>query len=1170
MKSIIVSCWGTHGDVYPFIKLALHLKDKGYKIIFCSHGLYENLEVCRDFHYVALDSPEISKKILEDMGDMINPVDNPEGFWKFRQTYQNNEIITSEIQSILPHIDETTVCAIGRFWSSQALMIAAEIKNIPFVQVFLAPAYIISIPIFESFFGERLRVEINNLRKDFGLKPIVSWSGYMCASPSLGFWPHWYALNTSLWSIKPVMPGFAEHTQFKVISDNLIDNNIMIEKYIENHKQFAVITGGSSKAIQNDFYNISIRGCQEAKLPAIVITPYKNLISVNFDESFLYVPWADLPALLNRASVVIHHGGIGTIQDCIKFDCPQLIIPSGADRPDNSGRIQELGIGCFVTPKEAVPHKIANEILLLVDNETVLEKISSYKEEIKQSSFGNKVIEYIEDLENDKINNRNIFEKPDILAKIKHGAQRTVYSILKPPPPEAAAIDPTNICNLQCPLCVSKNQDYPKTSMPFELFAEILDKMDFLKTISLFNWGESLLNKDICRMIAEAASRKINVVLHTNLNVKCTEEFCEELLKSGLLELTLSIDGITQESYESYRKRGDLTLVMKNLRVLIDTKKRLGFSSPRIIWKYLVHSQTEKEMDQAKKIANDIGVPIVFTNFGIGEELPDFQFAESVEERMKSWLPENGKYIDENLKTGKEMLPKFKKICDQLFNYVVINPDGKISPCCWVSSKNSTFGDLKEQNFLDIWHNENYQYARSLFVKESYKGKKKDVICEQCQVFAKYGYEKSRTNIILSTKGSDGDINPFVKLGKYLKKEGYNVTLITHYKYKTKAENAGLQFLESEPKELYDQMNEEMIRSSDMVGNIDKIKKFHAKFTTDAKTEFEINQIKKAASTQRTIIIGQNGFSDNALLAAEILKYEYYALVLSPVFIQRMLLQEEYYGDCLIDPINKVRIKHGLNSVSSWYQWISSVNNIYGLYPSWFVDSGVHGQLNIKNVGFPLPEHSEEIDDNFLIEQINGAVCITPGTGEFIPDNFFEVTINGARAGGLKIVVVTKHKEIQRNYPDVFFLEYLNFERYFKYFSVIIHHGGIGTTYGALYAGVPQLILPQHFDQPYNALQMKKSGAGDFVSKKEWNAKSIAEKISVLTNKETKKTARKLSEQLLEQNPFDAILNGIESSSSNPDSKIKNISSRFEGDESGKKALLMKVLKSRKQLQEVH
>jgi radical SAM protein with 4Fe4S-binding SPASM domain len=74
----------------------------------------------------------------------------------------------------------------------------------------------------------------------------------------------------------------------------------------------------------------------------------------------------------------------------------------------------------------------------------------------------------------------------------------------------------------------------------------------------------------------------------------------------------------------------------------------------------------------------------------------------------------------------------------QLFNTFVVNPDGKIFPCCLVTDKSNTFGDLLTESIEDIWNNDKYEYSRSLFRKQNNSGQKIETICFKCNNFRKY------------------------------------------------------------------------------------------------------------------------------------------------------------------------------------------------------------------------------------------------------------------------------------------------------------------------------------------------------------------------------------------------------------------------------------------------
>jgi UDP:flavonoid glycosyltransferase YjiC (YdhE family) len=64
--------------------------------------------------------------------------------------------------------------------------------------------------------------------------------------------------------------------------------------------------------------------------------------------------------------------------------------------------------------------------------------------------------------------------------------------------------------------------------------------------------------------------------------------------------------------------------------------------------------------------------------------------------------------------------------------------------------------------------------------------------------------------------------------------------------------------------------------------------------------------------------------------------------------------------------------------------------------------------------------------------------------------------------------------------------------------DLVVHHGGSGTTLGALAAGVPQLLLPQGADQFANAEALTAAGAGLHLLAEDQNVDAMAEHARAL------------------------------------------------------------------------
>ncbi|MDU0293637.1 glycosyltransferase [Saccharothrix longispora] len=81
--------------------------------------------------------------------------------------------------------------------------------------------------------------------------------------------------------------------------------------------------------------------------------------------------------------------------------------------------------------------------------------------------------------------------------------------------------------------------------------------------------------------------------------------------------------------------------------------------------------------------------------------------------------------------------------------------------------------------------------------------------------------------------------------------------------------------------------------------------------------------------------------------------------------------------------------------------------------------------------------------------------------------------------------------------------------------DVVVHHGGSGTTLGALAVGVPQLLLPQGADQFANADALAASGAGLRLLPGEQDAEAVADLVlTLLAHRAHRDAARGLAEEI--------------------------------------------------------
>ena len=281
------------------------------------------------------------------------------------------------------------------------------------------------------------------------------------------------------------------------------------------------------------------------------------------------------------------------------------------------------------------------------------------------------------------------------------------------PIPSVFCIEPGNICNLRCQFCPTGlgYKEFSKGFLRLENFKIIFEKIaPFAKDISLFNWGEPFLNKDLLPMISICADNGIRTQIHSNLNAAAfSNKEADAIVTSGLSSLVGSIDGAGQKSYEKYRKGGNFTLAINNLEQLQKAKIRLNSNTPILIWKFLVNKFNEHEIETAKRIAGDMGLTVEFPLMDVwdsswGSSLHQKSPGSVLAEPERSPLPVriDSLVLHSNLCSW----------CSQPFKMMFINWDGHILPCCNVFGEKYSLGNLLIDPIKQIWNNNRFRECR--------------------------------------------------------------------------------------------------------------------------------------------------------------------------------------------------------------------------------------------------------------------------------------------------------------------------------------------------------------------------------------------------------------------------------------------------------------------------
>ena len=289
--------------------------------------------------------------------------------------------------------------------------------------------------------------------------------------------------------------------------------------------------------------------------------------------------------------------------------------------------------------------------------------------------------------------------------------------------PISISVEPTTSCNLRCPECPSGLRSFtrPRGMLDKGFFHKTIDEIykDLLYLIFYFQ-GEPYLNRDFLEMVKYASSKGIYTATSTNAHY-LTDEVARKTVESGLDRLIISIDGTTQEVYQQYRRGGNIEKVIQGARNIVKWKKELKSKTPFVFFQFLVVKPNEHQIEDIKKLAVDVGVDEV-----------RFKTAQvyDYENDPNQLIPENEKFSRyKKDKDGKHTSKnKLANHCWKLWHANVITWDGMVVPCCFDKDAKHQLGDLKNQSFKEIWHNQKYKHFRS----ELMDSRKNIDICANC------------------------------------------------------------------------------------------------------------------------------------------------------------------------------------------------------------------------------------------------------------------------------------------------------------------------------------------------------------------------------------------------------------------------------------------------------
>ncbi len=400
MKILILAI-GSYGDVLPLAGLAREFLQHGHQVTLFTNPYFSKvvqhtgvdfspIGTTEDYH-AFMDNPNLwhpfkgAKLVLEFVAPSL-----------LRETY---EAMRSQIAP-----SSTILISSCLGWAARILQ---ETHGVPHVSAYYAPSNFFSghrppvgphfrfpqwFPpwltrscwkfVTHAFIDPLIKPAINSFRRDLGLSPVSQILHGWGASPDLilGMFPQCFGPPQSDWPPHTMLTGFPLYDE---VHDAALPDSI--QQFLATHPNPIVCTPGSANKHGHTFFQESIKACQTLNKSAIFLTRFKEQLPTSLPPSIQHFSYAPLSSLLPQASALLHHGGIGTCAQAMRAGIPQLIQPLGFDQFDNADRVEQLGIGQTLLPRDFKHSTISSMLQNLLSSSTIQDQCRVTSEQIRST-----------------------------------------------------------------------------------------------------------------------------------------------------------------------------------------------------------------------------------------------------------------------------------------------------------------------------------------------------------------------------------------------------------------------------------------------------------------------------------------------------------------------------------------------------------------------------------------------------------------------------------------------------------------------------------------------------------------------------------------------------------------------------------------------------------------
>ncbi len=374
-RRIVLTAVGSLGDLHPYLAVAQELGRRGHRpVVATVPGLRERVEAAgvafAPLRAMAAGSPDAAlvRRVFDGsrgvefiVRELVLPA--------LRTAYEDTMAAAEGADLLVAH---------PLTWTTR---LVAEKRGLPWVSTVLAPTSLLSAtdpPLlpgqrwlyrahpkpwvwrllyrFADRMTRRWLRPYDALRRELGLSDTGNplFAGRPAPVCDLALFSPRFGVPQRDWPAGTVATGFPFFEQH-------LPADPALEAWMAAGSAPLIFTLGSSAVFApGKFFEQSVEAARRLGRRALLVGPVAGSGMAAGDVFSL--PYGSYARLFPQGAVTVHQGGVGTTAEALRAGVPTLVVPFGADQPDNGERVVRLGVGRVLRRGQYRAARVAREL----------------------------------------------------------------------------------------------------------------------------------------------------------------------------------------------------------------------------------------------------------------------------------------------------------------------------------------------------------------------------------------------------------------------------------------------------------------------------------------------------------------------------------------------------------------------------------------------------------------------------------------------------------------------------------------------------------------------------------------------------------------------------------------------------------------------------------------